>query len=195
LLNKRRPPIGEKLKRIRELKRLTLKDLSARVGVSESLISQIENGKVSPSIDTLLALAEYLEVDPDYLFRDFKRRGKATVLHREERSRLRKGGVTYEQLSLLTEDGGRHAVEAVLLEIAPGKEKGSPDFGHEGRELGIILEGEGELSYGTEKYLLRSGDSVSFASDIPHVLHNGGGAPLKAIWIITPPKMHYFGGG
>lgn len=185
---------GEKLRKVRELKRLTLRELSGRVGVSESLISQIERGKVSPSIETLLALAGDLEVDIDYLFSDFKRSGKATVLRKEDRSRLRRGGVTYEQLSLLTEDEHRNAVEAVLLEIAPGREQGSPDFGHDGRELGIILEGGGELSYGTARYSLREGDSVSFASAIPHVLHNTGSLPLKAIWIITPPKMKYFGG-
>jgi transcriptional regulator with XRE-family HTH domain len=187
------PSFGEKIRRVRELKRITLKELSSRAGVSGSLISQIERGKVSPSIDTLLSLADYLEVDLEYLFRDYKRTRKATVLRRKERSRLRRGGVTYEQLSLLTEEENRHAVEAVLIEIAPGSEQGSRDYGHEGRELGIVLEGQGELSYGDQSYSLGEGDSINFASSIPHTLRNTGSRALKAIWIITPPKMNYFG--
>jgi transcriptional regulator with XRE-family HTH domain len=193
LIKNTHPSFGEKIRKIRELKRITLKELSRRVGVSESLVSQIERGKVSPSIDTLLSIAECLELDLEYLFREYKRTRKATVLRKEERSRLRRGGVTYEQLSLLTEEDNGNTIEAVLLEIAPGKKQGSPDYGHEGRELGIILEGQGELSYGTDKYNLREGDSINFASSIPHVLHNTGKRPLKTIWVITPPKMNYFG--
>jgi transcriptional regulator with XRE-family HTH domain len=185
--------LGEKIRRVREQKRLTLKELSQRAGVSESLISQIETGKVSPSIDTLLSLAGCLEVDLEYLFSDYKRTKKAIVLRKRERSRMRRGGVSYEQLSLLAEEENRHAVEAVLLEIAPGKQQGSRDYGHEGRELGIILEGGGELTYGKDTYSLGEGDSINFASSIPHVLRNTGKRPLKAIWIITPPKMRYFG--
>jgi transcriptional regulator with XRE-family HTH domain len=193
LIKQRNFALGEKIRRVREQKRLTLKELSQRVGVSESLISQVETGKVSPSIDTLLSLADYLEVDLEYLFSGYKRTKKAVVLRREDRSRMRRGGVAYEQLSLLTEDENRHAVEAVLLEIDPGKQQGSHDYGHEGRELGIILEGQGKLSYGTDTYGLKKGDSIAYSSSIPHVLQNTGKRPLRAIWIITPPKMKYFG--
>lgn len=185
---------GEKIRRVREQKRLTLKDLAGGAGVSESLISQIETGRVSPSIDTLLSIADYLEIDLEYLFSDYKRTKKATVLRQQDRSRMRRAGVSYEQLSLLTEEENRHAVEAVLLEIEPGRQQGSRDYGHDGRELGIILDGRGELSYGRDTYSLGKGDSINFASSIPHLLRNTGKRPLKAIWIITPPKMRYFGG-
>jgi transcriptional regulator with XRE-family HTH domain len=193
LLKTANSSFGEKLRRVREQKRLTLKELSQRAGVSESLISQIETGRVSPSIDTLLSLAGCLEVDLEYLFSDYKRTKKAVVLHARDRSRMRRSGVSYEQLSLLTEEENRHAVEAVLLEIDPGREQGSRDYGHDGRELGIILEGCGELRYGRDTYSLGKGDSINFASSIPHALRNTGKRPLKAIWIITPPKMRYFG--
>jgi transcriptional regulator with XRE-family HTH domain len=193
LVKERNSALGGKIRQVREQKRLTLKELSRKVGVSESLISQIETGKVSPSIDTLLSLADYLEVDLEYLFSEYKRTKKVTILRKEERSRMRRGGVSYEQLSLLAEEENRHAVEAVLLEIESGKQQGSRDYGHEGRELGIILGGRGKLSYGTDTYDLKEGDSINFASSIPHVLRNTGKRPLRAIWIITPPKMKYFG--
>jgi mannose-6-phosphate isomerase-like protein (cupin superfamily) len=44
------------------------------------------------------------------------------------------------------------------------------------------------LKYGTETYSLESGDSISFSSDIPHVLRNSGTGKLKAYWVVTPPK-------
>jgi mannose-6-phosphate isomerase-like protein (cupin superfamily) len=55
--------------------------------------------------------------------------------------------------------------------------------------MGILLEGEAELLYGTESYNLKQGDSVSFSSSVPHTLINTGKKKLKAIWIITPPRM------
>jgi len=183
---------GDKLRKIREQKKITLKGLAERIGVSESFISQIERNKVSPSIDTLLALAEELEVDLDFLFRDYKRPRRATIIKERDRGRLYREGVTYEQLSVLADGEEQHALEAVMLIVEPGKEKGSKDFGHEGRELGIMLAGEGKLFYGDAEYPIEAGDSVSFAADIPHALRNTGDRPLRAIWIINPPKRDYF---
>lgn len=81
-----------------------------------------------------------------------------------------------------------HAVEAFLLEVSPGSEKGDLVYGHAGTELGIVLEGEALLVYGTREYHLAKGDSISFSSDNPHILRNTGSRTLKAIWVISPPR-------
>ncbi|MCP4149481.1 MAG: cupin domain-containing protein, partial [bacterium] len=80
-------------------------------------------------------------------------------------------------------------VETMMIEIQPGGQKGDIEYGHPGNEIGIILQGSGELVYGTETYNLKEGDSLSFSSDIPHILRNIGNNILKAIWIITPPRV------
>ncbi len=66
---------------------------------------------------------------------------------------------------------------------------GKAEMARKVKELGIMLEVEGERIYGTEKYALHKGDSVSFPSDIPHILKNIGREKLVAIWVITPPIM------
>ena len=63
---------GGKLRAVRERKNITLKEVARLAGVSESLVSQIERNKVSPSIDTLLTLADVLDIDHEYLFSDYK---------------------------------------------------------------------------------------------------------------------------
>jgi mannose-6-phosphate isomerase-like protein (cupin superfamily) len=63
------------------------------------------------------------------------------------------------------------------------------EYGHPGKELGFILEGTGILYYGTEEYKLFRGDSISFPSEIPHILKNTGSGPLEALWVITPPRL------
>lgn len=179
---------GGKLRAVRERKKITLKAVAKRAGVSESLVSQIERNKVSPSIDTLLTLADALGIDYEYLFSGYRQNKKVSVLRLEERSSLKLNEVTVLQLSKIASMPDDHDIEAFILEIGPGAEKGDLDYGHTGKEFGMILEGEAELVYGTEKYQLKEGDTVSFSSDIPHILKNIGGGGLKAMWVITPPR-------
>ena len=180
---------GEKLRNVRKRKGLTMKEVAASAGISESLVSQIETNRVSPSIDTLLSIAGVLEIDLEFLFSDLKRTKTVTVIRKNERSSRQLTGVTYQQLSSITDSSEEYAIEAVLLEIEPGAERGDIEYGHPGKELGYILKGHAELSYGTSTYTLNEGDSVSFASDIPHILKNCGQEILTALWVNTPPRI------
>ena len=96
--------------------------------------------------------------------------------------------VFYEQLSKTEDEWDEPGIEAYLLTIKGYNETGSKDYGHKGKELGLILEGRGEFIIGNNRYILEEGDSISFSSSIPHVLKNIEEKDLKAIWIITPPK-------
>jgi transcriptional regulator with XRE-family HTH domain len=166
--------------------------VAERAGVSESLVSQIERSRVSPSIDTLLSLAEALEVDLEHLFADYRRRKGVNLVRARERRTVSASSVTYEQLARIRERADEHAIEALQVTIAPGASRGNEEFGHRGSELGIVLTGTAELVYGGSTYTLEAGDSVSFASDIPHVLKNAGSDPLVALWITSPPRTALF---
>ncbi len=169
-----------------------MKSVAAGAGVSESLVSQIERNKVSPSVDTLCSLAEALEIDFEYLFKDYKRTKEVELLRKEQRKEIHRDGVAYRQLSLLENPAEEHSIEAFELEIKPGGSRGNTDYGHPGREMGIFLSGTAELSYGSSQYVLKAGDSISFTSDIPHTLKNNAEHPVRAIWIITPPRQLFF---
>ncbi|MFW5715834.1 MAG: helix-turn-helix domain-containing protein [Spirochaetota bacterium] len=179
---------GGKLRTVRQRKAMTLKTVASAAGISEGLLSQIERNKVSPSIDTLLSIAEVLDIDLDYLFREVKRTKPVEVTRRGERATEREDGVVFHRLSRLTDTDRKHSIEAIYLEIEPGGSTGHGEYGHPGRELGYIEAGIAELEYGTETYRLRDGDCVSFSSDIPHTLRNPGDQPLRAVWVNTPPR-------
>lgn len=179
---------GDKLRAVRERKGITLKEVAEKGQVSESLVSQIERNKVSPSIDTLLTLAGILEIDLEYLFKDYKKNKQVDIVRAGKGDSIVQQGVSYHQLSMMPEPSEEHAIEAFMLEISKGSEKGDVEYGHTGKELGVILEGTGELVYGSHTYALETGDSISFPSDIPHILRNTGDDTLKAIWVITPPR-------
>ncbi len=183
---------GEKLRDIREKKGITLKTVASRVAVSESLISQIERNKVSPSIDTLFAIAESLDVDLDYLFSDYQKKRKVTILKEEDRKKIETDGIVYHQLSVLPGAIEKHAIESFIMEISKGSKKGHDDYGHTGNEFGYILEGSGKLTYGKDEFLFSAGDSVSFSSEIPHKVECLSEEPLKALWMVNPPKILFF---
>jgi transcriptional regulator with XRE-family HTH domain len=169
---------GEKLRSVREKRGLTLKQVALAVGVTESQISQIERSKVMPAVDTLLDIAAFLNLDLEHLFSDFKKEHPVQVVKAEDRPRYEASGAVYELLSQSSE--GELGIEAYFLTVSPGSRRGSVEYGHIGKEMGVILEGKA--------YELEAGDSVSFASDVPHLLKNAGNIPLKAFWVVTPPK-------
>ena len=183
---------GNKIREIRERKGKTLKAVAEVAGISESLLSQIETNKISPSIDTLFSVVDALEVDIDYIFSDFRQKREVVLVREKERKYIKTGTVAYEQISAVPDFSEDHAIEAFIMEIKKNGEKGSRHYGHKGKELGLVLQGEGVLEYGTEKYNLYSGDSISFSSDIPHTIKNMGKGALKIMWVITPPKMNFF---
>ena len=180
---------GDKIREVRERKGITMKEVARRAGLSESLISQIERNRISPALDTLLSIVDILNIDLEYLFSDYKKERNVNIVKKKERRMIVVEGTKYEQLSHTAGLGEEHSIEAYYLEIGPGGKKGSIEYGHTGHELGVIIEGDGEFEIGKKSYILYAGDSISFSSDSPHLLKNLGTGPLKAFWVVTPPKM------
>ncbi len=179
---------GEKLRAVRERKKITLKVVAQAAGVSESLVSQIERNRVSPAIDTLLSLADALEIDLEYLFEEYRRDRPVKVIRADERRKISENDIVYEEVNRPVENDGAHAVESYILSIPAGSATKRGSYGHLGREFGMVLEGEGELHYETRSYPLKKGDSISFSATAPHTLINTGHAELKALWVVTPPQ-------
>jgi len=184
-----RYPFGEKIREVRERRGKTLKEVAEVAGVSESLVSQIERNKVSPAIDTLLSLADAIDIDLEYLFSDFKKERSVRIVRRQGRTRAERPGVLYERLAELSGDGdGQHGIEAYLITLDVGSETGHGEYGHPGCELGLIEAGTAQLEIGRATHTLEVGDSVSFRAAVPHRLKNAGDGPLRTIWIVTPPR-------
>lgn len=179
---------GEKLRAVRERKGYTLKTVAERAGVSESLVSQIERNRVSPAIDTLLQLADVLDINLEFLFEEYRRERPVQIIRKSEGKQLNEEDITFEELSTPEQGDGQHAFEAFLLEVPIGSHTHKGSYGHLGREFGFILSGQAEIHYENLIYELNEGDSVSFSASAPHVIYNIGQKTLKALWVVTPPQ-------
>ena len=185
---------GALLRAIRSSHHLTIKEVASKAGVSSSLLSQIERNRISPSLDTLLQLLEVYGVPPDKFFKDYQTHSKVEIIRRHERKTVERKGFKYEKLCGESQTKGNHSFNAFFMELAPGQERGDKKDGHLGRELGIILAGSAQLTYGQETYELTAGDSVSFFSQIPHLIKNTAKENFQAYWVVTPADGEdYFG--
>ena len=179
---------GEKLRTVRERKGYTLKVVAQKAGVSESLVSQIERNRVSPAIDTLLALADVLDINLEFLFEEYRRHRPVQVIHPLERRQVSEDEITYEEIVQPDENDGQHTMESYIITIPEGSQTHRGSYGHLGREMGYILSGKCELHYENKCYELNEGDSVTFSAGAPHLIINTGCKELKAIWVVSPAQ-------
>lgn len=195
------PEMGEHLREARRSRRLSLRDLAERLGVSPSLISQIETGRANPSVSTLYAIAAELDVSLDeLLFNDRRAYASGPAPARPEspagtmtptspiqraadRHQIRlASGVLWERLTTLSEPG----VEFLHVTYEVGGASSPVDAyqRHPGHEWGYVLSGTLEVRIGFDEYVLTAGDAISINSSIPHRLANIGDEPVQAIWFV-----------
>jgi transcriptional regulator with XRE-family HTH domain len=180
--------IADRLREERVRADLSQRELARRLGLSPSLISQLENGQSRPSVGTLYAIVTELGISLDRLIRGDDEPGaagareRAPVLRSSERATIDlDSGVRWEELA--DEDG----VDFLLATYEVGGASTSDDslIRHQGREYGYILKGRLHVRIGFRDHELGPGDSIAFDSTTPHRLENRGDEPVEAIWFVV----------
>ena len=182
-------------------------ELAREVGVTPSLISQIERGMSRPSVSTLFAIAQALDVPVDAFFREpqqpappaaarpdpaawgpasrRRRPGQAAdgryVVRRGGRAVIDiEGGVRWERLTRSTLDH----LDFFELVYEPGAESHPRQYTHPGTEMVLVMSGCLEITIGFERYLLEPGDSIDFPSSMPHRYVNPASQTARAVTVI-----------
>jgi transcriptional regulator with XRE-family HTH domain len=180
--------VGHRLRTERERLGIGLRELARRVGVSPSLVSQIELDRVNPSVSTLNAIVTTLGITMSDVFGE---RVEERVVHRRdglaESPETRRvinlaSGVRWERL---TRESDRD-VEFIYVVYPVGAES-CPEDGlttHGGREYGYVSTGTLGVQVGFEQYELGPGGSIAFDSSSPHRLWTIGLEPVHAIWVV-----------
>ncbi|MBN2035841.1 MAG: cupin domain-containing protein [Chitinispirillaceae bacterium] len=186
------PELGRILRLLRENSSRTLDTVATTAGISISMLSQIERGVVSPSIDTLCMVCRALDGDIAGLFSRLAPASPVRIHKAHERLTMKQEGVCYEQLMTST----RPAVpfEMFLLRVEQGRSTMMSGSGHEGTEMGYVMKGRARLIVGNEEYTVSEGDSICFDAHLPHRLYNTGKREFLAIWSISPPHVDYLKG-
>jgi transcriptional regulator with XRE-family HTH domain len=204
------PPIGPRIRAERERRNVTIRALARVIGVSPSLISQIETGKSQPSVSSLYSITSALALPLEDLFdasgTDEPATSPAAATSTNARylgaNRSKAVGphVSPDDRELLTLDSGvtwerlgqvpHHHVDFLLVTYPPGSASSLDGrlMRHSGTEYGYLISGKLELNLGFDKYLLAAGDSVCFASTKPHGYRNDGEVPAVGVWFVVEPS-------
>ncbi len=176
--------IGSKIRELRKDKGLTVTELAKSVGCSPSFISQLERGKVSPSIATLKKITDALGINIVDLFLPTNHR-EPVVLREHERieTSLKKWRVKVQLLVRSTEG---KKMQPFYTIIEPGGGATKP-YTHYGEEFGIVLKGELELNLNGRVYRVKENESFYFSSHIPHSWRNVSKGETVVIWVVSPP--------
>ncbi len=180
--------IGPKLRQLRLRKKIALVDLGKHTGLSASMLSQLENGKLVPTLPTLARIATVFDVGLEHFFSDKRARRTFSVVRAAERLRFPDlpespvPGFFFEVLAFGATD---KSIGAYLAEFPLRPGETARPHQHEGAEFIHILQGVLGVNYQAEDYILSAGDSVYFDASEAHSYFGQSEEPARAIVVTT----------
>jgi transcriptional regulator with XRE-family HTH domain len=184
--------IGQKLRQLRLRKKIALVDLGKHTGLSASMLSQLENGKLIPTLPTLARIAMVFDVGLDFFFSEKRSKRVFSIVRAGERYRFPEisnnpvPGYYFEVLAYGAVDKNMSAYLAEFPKLAATEVS---KHSHEGSEFVHVLHGSLAINYQSEEHILETGDSVYFDSSEAHSYHGKSDLPAKAIVITAPSRL------
>lgn len=181
------PPVGRRVRALREAMGLSLRDLGERAGVSAPLLSQVERSETSPTLTTAGRIAAGLELSLSQLLRLDEGGGVSVVREGERRpGGARRRGHAYEVLTPALPgqraEISEHRLEPGAVTAGPG----DPPIHEPGsRETAVVLEGSLTLVCDGAPHELREGDAVTFDADLSHHFENPGPAEARFLAVVS----------
>ena len=173
-------PVGDKIKKVRRKKKITLDRVANDTGCSIDYLKQIEAGKVIPPVGTLLQISRALEIDSGYLLREQETTAKRRVKAYKKRTE------NYAYTTLTPGAENKH-LKAFRITVDAMKDHKGVGYQHEGEEFVYLLAGQIEVAVGDHVNRLKEGESLHFNSGIRHKLSNVGDKKADLLVVIYTP--------
>jgi len=178
--------LSDRIQMVREMRGLTIKDLSSRTGIETETLIRIESGKVVPALGQLVKLGKALDMKMGYFISPGIDEPLTVVRKHERRSVSRYGeaksmlyGYSYESLA---PDKANRLMEPFIVSLVPTQIQ---EFStHAGQEFIYVLEGEIKVQVGDRADSLKPGDAVYYDSNQPHSVRCAGTTPAKVLAVL-----------
>jgi len=174
---------GKKIKQMRTYLNLTQQELADRCELTKSYISQLENDKTSPSLETLENILEVLGSNFKDFFND-EDDNRITFNVNDQYVKEFDGYTT----TWLVPTSQKLDMEPIIVDIKANSST-IVDRPHEGQEFGYVLEGAVEVSYGNRKERVKKGEVFYFVSLKAHYIRNNTNKDAKILWVSCPPTF------
>ncbi|MCV3735185.1 cupin domain-containing protein (plasmid) [Rhizobium sp. TRM96647] len=172
--------IGVKIRESRQTRGMTLQALGDATGLSPSMLSLVERGRASPSIGSLIVVANALGVSmSDLVVNDSETEEKLVV--RSDEAKVVE--TAQHVVRRLLKDDRAHGLSIAVNEYAPHTGNSEKPISHEGFEYGFILDGELTVEVDGQEHTLQSGDLISYKSTRMHKLWNNSEQKTRTLWI------------
>ncbi len=178
--------VGKKLKAARTAFGLSQRELAKRAGVTNGMVSLIEQGRASPSVGSLQKILGAFPLTlAEFFTRDLS--GQEEVVFRaSEHPDMGARGIEFRLVAATRRDRAMSILNEVY---APGADTGEDLLTHAGEEGGVIVSGELELTVAGKTWTLGAGDAYYFDSRLPHRFRNTGEEPAKLVSANSPPTI------
>ncbi|MGI6433230.1 MAG: helix-turn-helix domain-containing protein [Sphaerochaetaceae bacterium] len=179
--------VGQNIMRARKDRNLTIKDVSIMSDITPSLISQIENDKANPSLNTLNSLARAIGVEVSFFFTGVCDNSNSPVVRSTERPLISKAkGFTNYQLS----PGGIEKFSVYYNILEPGGTTAHSPEHHPisatGYEFGYLISGKLQITINDNVYILTPGDSICIDATQKHITTNISSEDSEMLWMMVP---------
>lgn len=178
--------IGQRLRDIRLQCGLSQRRLARISGVANATISQIEAGRLNPTVSMLKKVLDGFPISMSEFFADDLELADRIFFRADELTEIADGGVSFQQVGANLRN---KAVQLIKECYQPGAGTGRHAITHEGEECGIILRGRLRVTVGEQTAILRAGDAYYFKSNQPHTFNNPGSEPCELISACSPPSF------
>jgi len=178
--------LGSRIHKTREMRGLTLQDLSSRTGITTETLERVEANKIIPPLGELIKLGKALEMKMGYFISPGVEK-PMSVIHADKRPVVSRHGKKvseqygYSYESLAPEKANRF-MEPFLITMVPSQVKELST--HDGQEFIFVLEGEMRAQVGNQVEILRPGDAVYYDSSNPHLVKCYGDKPAKILAVL-----------
>ena len=180
--------LGRKIRDLRLRRGLTVQQLAEATGLSKGFVSQVENGRTSPSLATLQDLAKSLETSVAYLVVEEDQ--VPYVVRRTERPHMSVNGNT-SRVEVMSAQPRRN-LELLHAELPPGVSMSDKRHFHHGEEVVLCVDGRVNLTCGEHVVILEAGDSCHFDGRVPHSIENAGDLTARILIALTPAAFEPF---
>lgn len=179
--------IGANIRRMRKAQHLSLVELAQKTGFSAGYISQVETGKVNPSVNSLVNICNALGIQVASLFdgaEEYEERKEDQYIVRAENRKHVLNIEENNEYFFISPDSCKR-VQSLIIVAKPGGYSAHGKESHAGFDCGYILSGELEMTIDGDVYHLKAGDSVHFESKLPHKWKNPGPVDCISLWTIV----------
>lgn len=175
--------VGKRLREIRIGRNFSIRELAKKSDLNVNTLSMVENGKTSPSIETLQRLAFALEMPVTAFFEEDLSKNKVMHYKASHRPSIAFAHGTLEDLGAGLP---RRGAETFLVTLKPLSSSGENLIVHTGREIVYCLEGQLTYTIDDQTFLLEQGDSLCFEAHLPHCWENRGTKPSRSLLVLCP---------